>query len=118
MDLRMKRIYEPATPDDGKRVLVDRLWPRGVTKAMAAIDEWLRDVAPSPELRKWFGHRPERFEEFRERYETELFHDPTHREQLEILRSWATDGRVTLVYAAKDPVHNHVVVLADVLRKR
>ncbi|MCL6632634.1 MAG: DUF488 family protein [Alicyclobacillus herbarius] len=117
LDVQRKRVYDPPTADDGKRVLVDRLWPRGIKKEAAAIDAWLRDVAPSPALRKWFCHKPELFPEFRARYEAELVHDPLHREQLDQLCAWAQTGRVTLVYAAKDPVHNHVVVLQDVLMR-
>jgi uncharacterized protein YeaO (DUF488 family)/tellurite resistance-related uncharacterized protein len=109
--IRIKRVYEPAEPGDGVRVLVDRLWPRGLKKADARIDLWLRDVAPSPELRRWFGHRPDRWQAFRERYEAELAHNPA---VAELPR--ATERPVTLLYAAKDEAHNHARVLLDHLQ--
>lgn len=109
----IKRIYDEAHGGDGYRVLVDRLWPRGVSKDDAALDEWCKDVAPSPELRKWFDHREDRFEEFAERYRGELDGSP----ELERLRELATRRRpLTLLYAAKDARINHAVVLADVVR--
>jgi uncharacterized protein YeaO (DUF488 family) len=113
MDIRLKRAYDPASGGDGYRVLVERLWPRGVTKERAALDEWARELAPSPELRRWFGHDPERFQEFRRRYREEL---AGQRERLEELRRRAEQGPVTLVYGARDSEHNGAVVLADVLR--
>jgi uncharacterized protein YeaO (DUF488 family) len=106
---RLKRAYEPADPGDGQRVLVDRIWPRGVTKAEAHIDLWLKDVAPSTELRKWFGHAPERWPGFRERYLDELKANPAVGE----LRQVMAKGPVTLVYGAKDTEHNQAVVLAE-----
>ena len=106
----IKRAYEPPSPDDGTRILVDRLWPRGVSKAKAALDGWNKDVAPSPALRKWFDHRPERFAEFSKRYRVELKHNPAVAE----LR--ALKGKVTLVYGARDPAINHAIVLAKVLK--
>ena len=112
MAARIKRVYEKPGPDDGYRVLVDRLWPRGVSKEGAELDEWLKDVAPSPELRTWFGHRPERFAEFSERYAAELDGSPA----LAHLRGLVEDhDTVTLVLAAKDPEHNHGLVLLDQL---
>jgi uncharacterized protein YeaO (DUF488 family) len=113
MDLKAKRAYEPAGADDGYRVLIDRLWPRGVSRERARLDEWARELAPSDELRRWFGHEPQRFPEFRARYRSEL---ATHREQLDALRRRARDEPVTLVYAARDTEHNDAVVLADVIR--
>ena len=110
--IRLKRAYEPPADDDGLRVLVDRLWPRGVRKADAAIDRWLKDVAPSAELRKWFGHDPERWEEFRERYRAELRGHPA---ELEELRTLARSGPMTLIFAARDEAHNDAVVLREVL---
>jgi uncharacterized protein YeaO (DUF488 family) len=110
--IKLKRAYEPPEPSDGKRILVDRLWPRGVKKADAAIDRWLGDVAPSAELRRWFGHRPERWPEFRRRYLAELQERP---EQVEEIRLAARDGPVTLVYAARDEAHNDAVVLQQLL---
>lgn len=111
-NLRLKRAYEPAGPEDGVRILVDRLWPRGVSKADAAVDEWLKDVAPSAELRRWFGHDPGRWAEFRRRYRAEL---RAQAPQLDRLRALAEAGTVTLVYAARDEEHNDAIVLRDVL---
>jgi uncharacterized protein YeaO (DUF488 family) len=114
-DIRLKRAYELATKGDGTRILVDRLWPRGITKAEAAIDRWFRDLAPSGELRKWFGHDPARWQEFRRRYTAEL---RQHRALLDELRRLASEGRLTLVYGARDEEHNDAVVLQDVLQGR
>ena len=111
-DVRLKRAYEPADRKDGKRILVDRLWPRGVSKAEAAIDEWLKDLAPSTELRKWFGHDPDRWDEFRRRYAKEIH---LHPELLAHLRERAREGPVTLVYSAHDERHNDAIVLRDIL---
>ncbi|MDQ2702853.1 MAG: DUF488 domain-containing protein [Pseudomonadota bacterium] len=113
MAVSLKRAYEPPWDADGTRVLVDRLWPRGVTKAKAAIDVWLKDVAPSTQLRKWFGHDPERWVEFQQRYRAELKGSPALAE----LRKLARQGHVTLVYSAKDELHNDAVVLAKLLRR-
>ena len=114
MDIRLKRAYEPASPADGYRVLVDRLWPRGVSKQRAMLDDWQKELAPSTELREWFGHEPSRFPEFRRRYLDEL---RCERPRLAELRRRARDGALTLVYAARDAEHNEAVVLADVLRR-
>lgn len=111
-DIRLKRAYEAPAADDGVRILVDRLWPRGVRKADAALDRWAKDLAPSTELRKWFGHDPARWEEFRRRYAHEL---EGNAEALGQLRALARKGRVTLVYSAHDEAHNDAVVLKDVL---
>lgn len=113
--LRLKRAYEPATPDDGVRILVDRLWPRGVSKAKAALDEWMKDIAPSTELRQWFGHDAARWAEFQRRYRTEL---RQHGNDLDHILALAKAGTVTLVYAAHDATHNDAVVLRDVLLER
>jgi len=113
MDVRIKRIYDAAHPDDGARVLVDRLWPRGVRRADAALDAWVREAAPSPELRRWFGHAPERFAEFAQRYREEL---DARADAVAGLRDMAASGRVTLLYAARDPDCNHARVLAEYLR--
>jgi uncharacterized protein YeaO (DUF488 family) len=113
MDVVLKRAYEPAAESDGYRVLIDRIWPRGVTKNQARLDEWARELAPSTELRRWFGHDPERFEEFRRRYVEEL---AAEGEKLDELRDRASSGRVTLVYGAHDREHNDAVVLAELLR--
>jgi uncharacterized protein YeaO (DUF488 family) len=111
--IQMKRVYEEAEKSDGRRVLVDRVWPRGVSKEKAQVDEWMKEVAPSPDLRKWFGHKPERFEEFKKRYEKELEESSERQEAVSKLQDWSEQGTVTLVYAAKDQKHNHVVVLRD-----
>jgi uncharacterized protein YeaO (DUF488 family) len=114
MTIRCKRVYEPPSPDDGFRVLIDGLWPRGVSHDGAAIDLWARELAPSNELRRWYGHQPERFDEFGRRYRAEL---DAQREQLTELRRCARSGRVTLVFAARDAEHSNAAVLADVLRR-
>ena len=114
MDIRLKRAYVPPDAADGYRVLVDRLWPRGVSRARAALDAWERDLAPSAELREWFGHEPSRFDEFRRRYIDEL---RGQRARLSALRRRARTGTLTLVYAAQDTEHNDAVVLAEVLRR-
>ncbi len=113
LDICIKRIYADAAPADGYRVLVDRLWPRGIRKETAALDEWLREAAPGTELRKWFGHDPQRWQEFRRRYRAEL---RARDGALEALRRRAAHGRVTLLYGAKDPRINHAVVLQEFLR--
>jgi uncharacterized protein YeaO (DUF488 family) len=106
----IKRAYEPAARTDGSRILVDRLWPRGVSKRKAALDGWCKQVAPSPALRKWFGHKPERFKDFAKRYRAELKGNPALNELRDI------KGKLTLVYGAKDPKINHAIVLAKVLK--
>ena len=111
-DIRLKRAYVEPTRCDGFRVLVDRLWPRGLTKAESQIDEWARDIAPSRALRKWFNHDPKRWDEFRIRYTRELADHPG---RVERLRRLARDRRVTLVFAARDEAHNHAVVLRDLV---
>jgi uncharacterized protein YeaO (DUF488 family) len=113
-DVRLKRAYDRVAPGDGYRVLVDRLWPRGVSKERARLDEWARELAPSAELRTWFGHDPERFAEFERRYRAEL---AAHGEKVDELRRRAREGTVTLVYAARDEEHNDAVVLAELLRE-
>jgi uncharacterized protein YeaO (DUF488 family) len=114
MNVRIKRIYEPAAPSDGDRILVDRLWPRGFTHEEARIDDWVRDLGPSTELRRWFSHDPARFDEFRRRYTLEL---ATKKAKLTELRRRARTRRLTLVYSARDTEHNDAVVLAEVLRR-
>jgi len=114
MDVRLKRAYEAASTDDGYRVLIDRLWPRGVSKKQARLDQWEKDLAPSSELREWFGHEPGRFPEFRRRYIDEL---RPNAERLRELRRRARLDTLTLVYAAHDSEHNDAVVLAEVLRR-
>jgi uncharacterized protein YeaO (DUF488 family) len=114
MDIRLKRAYEPAASTDGYRVLIDRLWPRGVSRERARLDEWDRELPPSTPLREWFGHEPSRFEEFRRRYIEEL---RSERPRLSELRRRARHGTLTLVYSARDTEHNDAVVLAEVLRR-
>lgn len=109
--LAIKRIYLPPAADDGQRVLVDRLWPRGVSKREAAVDVWLKDVAPSAALRKWFGHDPARWEEFRKRYLAEL----ADNDALAQLRALAEAGPMTLLYGAHDEAHNQARVLLELL---
>ncbi|WP_316251213.1 DUF488 domain-containing protein [Sphingomonas sp. JC676] len=109
--MNTKRVYEPRAGDDGVRVLVDRLWPRGLTKAEAALDLWLKEAAPSTALRKWFGHRPDRWEEFQTRYLVELRTSSA----VSQLRDLAQSGPVTLLYAAKDREHNEAIALAAFL---
>jgi uncharacterized protein YeaO (DUF488 family) len=115
--LKIKRAYEPAASTDGVRILVDRLWPRGLTKEKAELDEWLRELAPSDALRKWFGHAPERFADFEKRYDRELEREPA-RTLIGELAQRAARGTVTLVYAAKDAEHNNAVVLAQAINRR
>ena len=114
MDVRLKRAYEPASDEDGYRVLVDRLWPRGVSKKQAELDVWEKELAPSSKLREWFGHEPGRFPEFRRRYIDEL---RANQARLRKLRRRARIGTLTLVYSAHDSEHNDAVVLAEVLRR-
>lgn len=110
--LKLKRAYEPATANDGTRILIDRLWPRGLRKTEAGIDEWMKEIAPSTELRKWFGHEPARWTEFQRRYRSEL---RQHDAALARLCALAKTQTVTLVYSAHDEQHNDAVVLRDVL---
>ena len=110
--IKLKRIYDLPTPDDGRRVMVDRLWPRGIAKDAARLDDWLKEIAPSDELRKWFSHDPAKWKEFRERYRAEL---NSYGDLLAELRAAAKMGTVTLLYAAKDGEHNNAVVLKELL---
>ena len=110
--IHLKRAYAPASDDDGIRLLVDRVWPRGVSRQKIAIEAWLKDIAPSTELRQWFGHVPERWEEFRKRYTRELDANP---DAVAELRQWLKHGRVTLVYGARDEERNQAVALREYL---
>lgn len=110
MDLRIKRAYAPPAESDGARILVDRLWPRGVKKTTLALDAWCKDIAPTPTLRTWFDHRADHFEEFTRRYRAELDHNPA---AVAEIQAWLQRGRTTLIYAARDPAINHAVVLRD-----
>jgi uncharacterized protein YeaO (DUF488 family) len=114
-NVRLKRAYEPQAPSDGARILIDRLWPRGLAKAAAALDQWAKEIAPSTALRKWFGHDPERWQEFRRRYAAELRERP---DVVRALREQAKRGPITLVYSARDEAHNDAVVLRDILLGR
>src|SRR3954451_20111526 len=113
--IRLKRAYEKASPSDGERVLVERLWPRGVTKARAALDQWLKDLAPSPGLRKWFAHDPAKWKQFQQRYWKEL---QDQAEALDALRGKARRGTLTLVYGARDETHNAAVALKAFIERR
>ena len=115
MTIKIKRVYEPSDDEDGMRILVDRLWPRGLTKEKAKVDLWLKDIAPSTELRKWFNHEPAKWEAFQKRYHQEL---KENKEQLLPLKEALQKGTVTLVYGAKDEVHNDAVVLKEWLQKQ
>ncbi len=111
-NLQLKRAYAPAEASDGTRILIDRLWPRGVSKDRADLAEWMKDIAPSTALREWFGHDPARWAEFQTRYRAEL---QDHQAELDQIRALAQRGMVTLVYGARDEVHNDAVVLRAVL---
>lgn len=113
VNVSIKRIYDEPSPQDGYRILVDRLWPRGVSKERAALDLWMKAIAPSPELRRWFGHDPERFDEFAEQYRREL--DANTEAVDELKRVCSEHDAVTLLYAAKDPIVNHAAVLREYL---
>lgn len=114
MKIAIKRVYEEPSPQDGLRLLVDRLWPRGLSKERAQVAHWLKEIAPSDELRHWFGHDPAKWPEFRERYRQEL---ASRRELLDEIRTMARSQKVTLVYAAHDEEHNNAVVLKELLEK-
>jgi uncharacterized protein YeaO (DUF488 family) len=110
--IQIKRAYEPPDPSDGCRILVDRLWPRGLSKEKAQIDLWLKEIAPSAELRKWFGHDPLKWTEFKKRYATELNNNP---DSLSVIRERMGDEKITLVYGAKDEEHNNAAALKEIL---
>lgn len=112
--IKLKRAYEKPAKDDGERILVERLWPRGLAKEQAKLDLWLKDVAPSMELRKWFGHDPDKWIEFRERYRKELKLKP---DLIKPLRRKAKEGTITLIYAARDEEHNSALVLKQFLQR-
>jgi len=114
-NVKLKRAYERPGEGDGTRILIDRLWPRGIKKVDAAIDQWVKDISPSTALRRWFGHDPARWELFRRRYAEEIHQHP---EQLDQLRALARQGPITLVFSAHDEVHNDAVVLRDFLLGR
>jgi uncharacterized protein YeaO (DUF488 family) len=113
--IQLKRAYERPSTEDGTRILVERLWPRGLTKSKAALDLWIKDVAPSPELRKWFGHDPERWKQFRQRYWNEL---KGKKSDVDVLRRKAREGKVTFIYAAHDREHNGALALKEFIERR
>src|SRR5688572_14866339 len=114
MNIKIKRVYEQPDRKDGERILVDRLWPRGLTKEKAHVDLWIKEIAPSTELRKWFGHDPKKWKNFRRRYETEI----RHKEDLmKVLKQKAREGTITLIYGARDEKHNEALVLRQFLEK-
>jgi uncharacterized protein YeaO (DUF488 family) len=115
MKVKIKRVYEEPKKSDGKRILVDRLWPRGLTKAEVKVDLWLKEIAPSTALRKWFSHEPSKWEEFKKRYSVEL---EKNNEQISLLEREVSEGKVTLVYGAKDQEHNGAVVLREFLEHK
>jgi uncharacterized protein YeaO (DUF488 family) len=115
MTIAVKRAYEPPAKDDGRRILVDRVWPRGISRDDLRIEAWLKDLAPSTGLRKWFGHDPEKWAEFKERYAAELEHQP---EAVRQLRELARAGRITLVFGARDVRHNNAEALKEYLERR
>ena len=114
MKIKIKRVYENPSKEDGMRILVDRLWPRGLTKQKAAIDLWLKEIAPSTELRKWFAHDPKKWTEFRKKYLQEL---KENKEQISIIKEHLKKETVTLVYAARDEEHNEAQVLEELLNR-
>lgn len=116
LQVNIKRVYDPPAAEDGQRVLVDRLWPRGLSRDEAQLDAWLREVAPGDELRRWYGHDPARWEEFAARYRAELT-DAAHQSALAQLREMARQGPLTLLYAAKDGEHSNAAVLRQVLEE-
>jgi len=115
MNIKIKRVYERPEKDDGTRILVDRLWPRGLTKEKANVDIWLKEIAPSTELREWFGHDPQKWKRFRGRYETELRHNG---DLIEMLANKAKKDTITFIYAARDEKHNEARVLKQFLEKK
>lgn len=114
MNIKIKRAYEQSHTDDGLRILVDRLWPRGLTKEKASVDLWLKEIAPSTELRKWFAHDPDKWKSFRGRYETELSHN---QDLIKVLKQKAREGTITLIYGARDEKHNEALVLKQFLER-
>jgi uncharacterized protein YeaO (DUF488 family) len=112
--IKIKRVYDPPEPEDGKRILIDRLWPRGIKKENLKMDEWLKEIAPSDKLRKWFSHDPKKYEEFKKRYVKEL---EDKSEILERIRREAKKGRVTILFSAKDTEHNNATVMKELLKE-
>lgn len=117
MPINIKRVYDNSEKSDGMRILVDRIWPRGVSKEDANLDEWVKEVSPSKKLRQWFDHDSEKYEEFKEKYKKEMKQNDEQKEALKKLKKWTKqhDKKITLVYAAKDEKHNQAVVLKEIL---
>lgn len=115
MKIKIKRVYDEAKKEDGKRILVDRLWPRGLTKTRAKVDLWLKEISPSTALRRWFGHEPSKWADFKRRYSAEL---ERNRDQVALLKQEIAAGKVTLIYGAKDQEHNAAVVLKEFLERK
>lgn len=113
MSIVLKRIYDETNPTGGYRVLIDRVWPRGISKEQAQLNDWMKDLTPSPSLRKWFNHDPEKFAEFEEQYKKELYASDSAKEKMKELQDKSQGQRVVLLYGAKDKKHNHAVVLKD-----
>jgi uncharacterized protein YeaO (DUF488 family) len=114
MNIKIKRVYEQPDKKDGERILVDRLWPRGLTKEKAGVDLWLKEIAPSTELRKWFAHDPNKWKRFRGRYETEIRHND---DLIKVLKQKAREGTITLIYGARDEEHNEALVLKQFMER-
>ncbi|TMU85157.1 DUF488 family protein [Bacillus sp. BHET2] len=115
MSIILKRIYDEPPRLGGHRILIDRVWPRGISKEDAGLDEWMKEITPTPTLRKWFNHEPVKFEEFRQAYKEELYQNKEKQKKLQELKKIAADKRVVLLYGAKDDQHNHAIVLKEVL---
>jgi len=116
MYVQLKRIYEDVADNDGKRVLVDGIWPRGISKQKAQLDEWLKEVAPSTNLRKWFSHDPDKFQAFKKQYQEELEQNDEKRDAFRLLKEWVDQEKVTLLFASKEESYNHARVLQELLR--
>lgn len=116
-DIQIKRIYERAEKKDGRRVLIDRLWPRGISKEEAKLDVWLKEIGPSNDLRKWFNHEAEKFPEFKRKYKQELQYHPPQREALDKLQQITREKRTTLLTATREPIYNHAQILYEILMK-
>ncbi|MEC3608734.1 DUF488 family protein [Bacillus glycinifermentans] len=115
MPIVLQRIYNEHPRLEGRRILIDRVWPRGISKEDARLDEWMKEIAPSPSLRKWFQHDPEKFEQFKEAYQEEIRQDAEKQTKLKELRDMMKNERVVLLYGAKDEIHNHAIVLKEML---
>ncbi|MEC1262952.1 DUF488 family protein [Bacillus swezeyi] len=115
MPIILQRIYHENPQSEGRRILIDRVWPRGISKEKAKLDDWMKEIAPSPDLRKWFDHDPKKFAAFQQAYKDEIKQDPLKQAKLKELRGMAREENLILLYGAKDEVHNHAVVLKEIL---